>query len=70
MRWASIRQATRKEDVAYSLFGIFGTNMPLLYGEAKEAYFRLQTDIIRKSNEETTFAWFKESPEGERIFCA
>jgi hypothetical protein len=29
---------TREEDVAYCLMGIFGVNMPLLYGEGKEAF--------------------------------
>ncbi|EAT84174.2 hypothetical protein SNOG_07898 [Parastagonospora nodorum SN15] len=33
MSWAADRQATRAEDVAYSLLGIFDVNMPLLYGE-------------------------------------
>ncbi|KAH6858958.1 heterokaryon incompatibility protein-domain-containing protein, partial [Alternaria rosae] len=33
MSWAADRQATRSEDIAYSLLGIFDVNMPLLYGE-------------------------------------
>lgn len=32
MSWASRRKTTREEDEAYSLLGIFGINMPLLYG--------------------------------------
>jgi hypothetical protein len=32
MSWASHRTTTRVEDIAYSLFGLFGINMPLLYG--------------------------------------
>jgi hypothetical protein len=35
MHWASQRRTTRKEDEAYSLLGIFGINMPLLYGEGE-----------------------------------
>ncbi|PIL36015.1 hypothetical protein GSI_01675 [Ganoderma sinense ZZ0214-1] len=31
--WAAQRQTTRIEDRAYSLLGIFGTNMPILYGK-------------------------------------
>jgi len=31
--WASVREATRVEDVAYSLLGGFGVNMPWIYGE-------------------------------------
>ncbi|KAH6616409.1 heterokaryon incompatibility protein-domain-containing protein, partial [Boeremia exigua] len=35
MSWAAERQATRSEDIAYSLLGMFDVNMPLLYGEGK-----------------------------------
>lgn len=33
MAWASQRETTRIEDMAYCLLGIFNVNMPLLYGE-------------------------------------
>ena len=33
MSWASKRTTTRVEDRAYSLLGLFGVNMPMLYGE-------------------------------------
>ena len=32
MSWASHRKTTRVEDEAYCLLGIFGINMPLIYG--------------------------------------
>ncbi|KAF1920763.1 hypothetical protein BDU57DRAFT_424245, partial [Ampelomyces quisqualis] len=35
MSWAADRHATRAEDIAYALLGIFDVNMPLLYGEGK-----------------------------------
>ncbi|KAI4264130.1 MAG: hypothetical protein L6R42_000754 [Xanthoria sp. 1 TBL-2021] len=57
MSWASKRETTREEDVAYSLLGIFGVNMPLLYGEGKNAFFRLQCEIIQSSSDESIFAW-------------
>lgn len=57
MSWAATRQATRKEDVAYSLLGIFDINMPLLYGEEERAFFRLQEEIIRSCPDTTIFAW-------------
>jgi hypothetical protein len=41
MSWASNRQTTRTEDMAYCLLGIFGINMPLLYGEGSRAFIRL-----------------------------
>ncbi|KXH35037.1 HET domain-containing protein [Colletotrichum nymphaeae SA-01] len=33
MQWATSREITRVEDMAYCLLGIFDINMPLLYGE-------------------------------------
>jgi hypothetical protein len=42
MSWAADRETTRIEDLAYYLLGIFGVNMPLLYGEGKKAFLRLQ----------------------------
>ena len=45
MSWASKRITTRVEDEAYSLLGIFGINMPLIYGEGRE----LSLDSRRKS---------------------
>jgi hypothetical protein len=38
MRWASCRQTTRPEDIAYCLLGIFDANMPLMYGEGPKAF--------------------------------
>ena len=57
MSWASNRQTSRKEDMAYSLMGIFDVNMPLLYGEGKKAFTRLQHEIVKISNDESIFAW-------------
>ncbi|KAK4043937.1 heterokaryon incompatibility protein-domain-containing protein [Parachaetomium inaequale] len=49
MSWAANRTTTREEDTAYCLLGIFGVNMPLLYGEGPGAFLRLQHEIVRKS---------------------
>lgn len=44
--WAKNRQTTRGEDWAYSLLGIFGIFMPVLYGEGREsAINRLRKEI-------------------------
>ncbi|KAJ2988428.1 hypothetical protein NUW58_g3983 [Xylaria curta] len=51
MSWASNRSTTREEDIAYSLLGIFGINMPLLYGEGSKAFRRLQEEIIKASDD-------------------
>jgi hypothetical protein len=49
MSWAESRQTTREEDMAYSLLGIFGVYMPLIYGEGREnAIGRLREAIDRK----------------------
>ena len=57
MCWASARQTTRLEDIAYSLLGIFQVNMPLLYGEGSKAFIRLQLAIIETSDDDSVFAW-------------
>ncbi|KAI6019185.1 heterokaryon incompatibility protein-domain-containing protein [Pisolithus marmoratus] len=55
--WAADRIATREEDRAYSLLGLLGVHMPMLYGEGKNAFRRLQLEIIRTSNDQSIFAW-------------
>jgi hypothetical protein len=57
MSWASQRVITRPEDIAYCLLGIFGINMPLLYGEDQKAFIRLQEEIIKVSDDHSIFAW-------------
>jgi len=37
--------------------GLFGVDMPLLYGERENAFTRLQEEILRVSNDYTIFAW-------------
>ncbi|KAK5075675.1 maturation of 5S rRNA [Exophiala xenobiotica] len=57
MSWVSKRNATRIEDIAYCLLGLFNVNMPLLYGEGEKAFRRLQETIIQTTDDETIFAW-------------
>lgn len=57
MSWAADRKTTREEDRAYSLLGLLGVYMPMLYGEGKNAFQRLQLETIRKSNDHSIFAW-------------
>ncbi|KAH0547710.1 hypothetical protein FGG08_000199 [Glutinoglossum americanum] len=57
MSWASDRETTRVEDVAYCLLGIFNVNMPLLYGEGKKAFIRLQEEIIKSCDDDSILAW-------------
>ncbi|KAK1826041.1 heterokaryon incompatibility protein-domain-containing protein [Podospora conica] len=57
MRWASGRQTTREEDMSYCLLGLFGVNMPLLYGEGTRAFQRLQEEIVRAQGDYSILAW-------------
>ncbi|GAB1318500.1 Heterokaryon incompatibility domain-containing protein [Madurella fahalii] len=57
MSWAANRVTTREEDIAYCLLGIFGINMPLLYGEGIKAFRRLQEEIIKVSDDHSIFAF-------------
>ncbi|KAI0412045.1 heterokaryon incompatibility protein-domain-containing protein [Xylaria grammica] len=58
MSWAAKRETTRLEDNAYCLLGIFDVNMPLIYGEGKKAFKRLQEEIMKANPEDhTLFAW-------------
>ncbi|KAM0806732.1 putative Heterokaryon incompatibility domain-containing protein [Seiridium cardinale] len=43
----------REEDMAYCLMGLFDINMPLLYGEGRKAFRRLQEEILRKTNDQS-----------------
>ncbi|KAH7409451.1 heterokaryon incompatibility protein-domain-containing protein [Cadophora sp. MPI-SDFR-AT-0126] len=57
MSWASGRQTTRVEDMAYCLFGLFDVHLPLIYGEGWKAFIRLQEAIILESSDLSIFAW-------------
>jgi hypothetical protein len=58
MSWASQRQTTRAEDIAYCLWGLFDVHMSPIYGEgAENAFLRLQEEILRQSADHTLFLW-------------
>jgi hypothetical protein len=57
MSWASKRQTSRVEDMAYYLLGLFDVKIPLLYGEGEYAFRRLQEEIIRITSDESLFIW-------------
>jgi hypothetical protein len=66
MSWASKRETTRIEDMAYCLLGVFGVNMPLLYGEGIRAFIRLQEEIIKVSDDESIFVWTVDDEQEEQ----
>jgi hypothetical protein len=58
MSWAALRKCSRVEDIAYCLLGLFDINMPLIYGEGKKAFRRLQEEIMKsRSEDHSLFAW-------------
>ncbi|KAM5546190.1 hypothetical protein V8D89_000316 [Ganoderma adspersum] len=57
LSWAAKRETTRMEDRAYSMLGIFDINMPTLYGEGDRAFRRLQEEIMRRTPDQSLFAW-------------
>jgi hypothetical protein len=46
MSWAANRKTTKMEDIAYCLLGMFDIQMPLMYGERKKAFRRLQKNLF------------------------
>jgi hypothetical protein len=66
MSWAARRTCTREEDSAYCLMGLFEVQMPALYGEGgRSAFQRLQQEILKKSMDESIFAWRGQCDEPE-----
>lgn len=57
MSWAANRKTRRIEDIAYCLLGVFDVNMPLIYGEGRKAFQRLQHEIMRSNTDPSLFAW-------------
>ncbi|KAE8449479.1 hypothetical protein EG329_008087 [Mollisiaceae sp. DMI_Dod_QoI] len=68
MSWAANRHTTREEDIAYCLMGLFGVNMPTLYGEGDKAFLRLQQEILSKNSDESIFAWETPPEDDDYVF--
>ncbi|KID79353.1 Vegetative incompatibility protein HET-E-1 [Metarhizium brunneum] len=63
LSWASRRVTTVQEDETYSLLGLFGVSLPLIYGEGRwRAFNRLQRELITVYNDDSIFAWTVEQP--------
>ncbi|KAG2361891.1 hypothetical protein BDR07DRAFT_1376905 [Suillus spraguei] len=64
LQWASKRVTTKQEDVAYSLFGIFGITLPVIYGEGKQrALGRLLQEIVAQSGDISVLDWIGQPSE-------
>lgn len=56
MLWVANRETTCKEDIAYSLLGIFDVNMPLIYGEGGEKALKRLKEEIEKASKGRSFS--------------
>jgi hypothetical protein len=64
LQWVSSRITTWQEDIAYSLFGIFGVNLPVIYGEKKQkALGRLLQEVVAQSGDISALDWVGKSSE-------
>ncbi|KAG1830460.1 hypothetical protein EV424DRAFT_294229 [Suillus variegatus] len=64
LQWASTRTTTLPEDIAYSLFGVFGVRLHVDYSEKKQnALGRLLQKIIAQSGDITALDWVGKSSE-------
>ncbi|KAG0699362.1 hypothetical protein DFH29DRAFT_1002055 [Suillus ampliporus] len=60
----TFRPGMSGEDIAYSLFGIFGVHLPVIYGEKKQnALGRLLQEIVARSGDITALDWVGQSSE-------
>lgn len=64
--WASNLQASQIDVWSFSLLGILGVNMPVMYGEGWKTFIRLQEEILRNTSDFSLFAWRPEHPYGYR----
>lgn len=60
--WASDRKTTRPEDESYCLLGLLGVEMPLIYGEGRKAFVRLQETLLSRTNDYSFLAWTRGYP--------
>ena len=57
LSWQAHRRTTEVEDMTYSLFGVLGVHLVPTYGEGRQAFQRLQAEILRTQKDESIFAW-------------
>jgi hypothetical protein len=57
MSWVAGREATKVEDRAYALLGLFGVFMPMIYGEGEMAFRRLQLETMKTEIDHSLFVW-------------
>ncbi|OAG14921.1 HET-domain-containing protein [Alternaria alternata] len=59
LRTGDLNQASVAQKI---LMGLFGIHMPMLYGEGDNAFRQLQEEIMRRTPDDSIFAW--KAPDG------
>ncbi|KAK8035467.1 hypothetical protein PG993_010462 [Apiospora rasikravindrae] len=67
--WSSHRITTRFEDEAYCLLGLFNVHMPMIYGEGRKAFLRLQEEIAKDSGDLSLLAWTTSANDDGDVNC-
>jgi len=57
MGWASRRRTKRPEDLAYCLLGIMDIDMPVINGEGRKAFTRLQEALMANGGKQSYLEW-------------
>ena len=57
LRLASTRNASREEDIAYSLIGIFSSDIAPRYGLGKAALGQLLENVVARTGDVTVISW-------------
>jgi hypothetical protein len=57
LSWQAGRVTLEDEDIAYSLVGLMEVELPTMYTEGKQAFQRLQEEILKNNPDESIFAW-------------
>lgn len=70
MSWAAHRETSRTEDIAYCLLGLLRVNLPLLYGEGRQAFERLQMEVIRAGGDHSVLLWASTDATDNELFAA
>lgn len=70
MSWLASRKTAKIEDMAYCMMGIFGVHMPVMYGERKNAFVRLQKEIMNLTDDLSLFDWVGEPSELHSYFAS
>ncbi|KAL9621542.1 MAG: hypothetical protein Q9160_004072 [Pyrenula sp. 1 TL-2023] len=57
LSWQARRKTTEEEDMVYGLLGLMGVSLVPTYGEGRQAFTRLQQELLKTYRDESIFAW-------------